>query len=1406
MLANRRHLRFARVPFSLGAVIALIVSVGIAGYITSIDTERNSNVINQPIEDMDAVSRAVQEDMTLQAYYIALDAIRNVTEPSNICPSAQANFSKFLDGYPKKVEGYRLEILSHDYYLIFDVKSTTDHMTSLDLRAPSELCETARATYFRLVGKVAFMLTHASSGRILERIAPFDKNVYSPFPLLKGALDRFQANSIGEFTDIGRTVKFILTTLAQLRVLEGVAGGGYGPTARTSIEQVITQSDVEAAIQLAVLIEEARQFRDYDRDIANALGAGAMLTNFLTNGTIDAADIYLIFKGAHLEKIDAAKTIGQAIYSYLDEFLFELYCKFWGGLSSALYIDPTLSEPLRSFEFTKTLEVIDEGLAKQCLLKWFYNILDWLGFADTGEAGHILPSFEGTATLGTITHHFVGNDTVCGGNVEGDYELFSAVSPTGEPATWTVRADFIPSLESLVLGEADDPSLNAMPYSVTYYDNGWSGIDENVVQYYLVKKSFVASHWTVGSETPYRDALMYIVGCLDNSIRNKSASDADKGLVDTIASAASDTPSMTGIPEVRTILGDPMNADSIMHPKNNLTVISNGTGKIVGELEGMASDFEAQASIDSNRESWWRDGAYKQGRTGFIWALFKESMELIYEAMTTLQASAIAAETLDLSGLAQYQEKPSTSSAFNFRTDAMKDLFRRVFPIVDARVSEFNPIYWTNLTGHPEHSNPHVCPEVWEVDYAAGYASPEAHLWTDLHEMAGSALNGAFGGMSGYLASGNYVNTIIDATDNRAYTTNFYNFVTHTAGVGEVFIGDNGLVMTLARDWLPESLSIMEERILDNVELCNIEFLQNTAIGVPYELWGGNKADAQLNGSIMHESPRVKQRALRFDVVELADPGFGASYRLRIADVQDGAWNTSKAPFQSYWRLNISAELDISTWTDRLSIITKNSHAQTFANQTINIRLAMPIVAFSAWNLDDLTYSYTRGYFGVSGSDTREDPFFASTELTSLIENASITAGTCLDGVTRVSSLSAPIMSELYEKRYSLPARLDDAVQGFVRTMKNLDSDTPRKEALIMQFENISVMCAKVGIDTFQVPMLGIPDCEYNFSASRMGISDEFDYRVDVLFASNFSTTGQVRFANFEGELQVSPAETGSDQFVLIGLFELDGHIYQYSLYSPSATDADAAISTDSKGLGNKFSGMYFPMLGAPADVNVVVFGKLTSAQRANVDSAIEVAKKYAGHTPEHLIAFTKALLGHLTDLAHSSPNTKTINTTRFGITFELNFSTAPGGTYDVSGLAHQARKASYSVLADDASEMSSMTISKFIDWLVNQLRSYIYSFGRPSDATTPLSSLPWKAYEHSNARVRTIAEITEMDSTVRTEMTIPSTMQALPFANADYDGVNCGDHVGLHPRVYAAEFGRISNGKWSTKGTILGL
>ncbi len=1371
--------RRARIPVSLLAVVGLLMSVGMVSYMNYVNTRPSGE---PTVAMLEKCAQDIQSDVILQAYYIACDTINSTIDPTRLVPSAQMKFASFLMDYPKKIEHYRIDIVDHEYSIVFEAEDTTDYMHGNDIRYDGVLKETGKTMYFRVVGFVSFNLTDVISGRVMTKIAVFDKNIYTPYPFLKGALDYFQANSVGEFTDMGRLVKFILTTLAQFKTLTGIAGGKYGASPATPISSVITSNDVYNALFLAALVEQARVFRDFDRGAASSIGASAVLDGFLNNGTIDAADLYLLFKNLYTIDVDIGKMLGQTIYTYVDEFLFDLYCKFWGGLTSELYIDPFLQEPLRSFDFTKTLEMIDEPLAKRCLWWYLYQLIDWMGISPAGQDGHYFPGFSATASLHNITEFFQGDDANCGGPLNGNYDLFSVP----DVATWTVFAHEVNSIEYLILGEGTNPNYEPVPYVVSYSDNGWSGLGIKPVCYYLVHQSLVRKHSEPGSMTPYQDTLRYITQVMNNSMRLRADSHSSKGMLDLMASDAASAADSGGLESAQVFLGNPGNVDSVINPKNERTTLREGSDAIISELEDAAGDFKAKAL--SERERWWREGAYKQGQDGFLWAMFKESVDLVYEAFDTLQKSASATEHFDQAALEPVQSKPSVGAAFNFRNDAMKDLYRRVFPIADARISEFNDAYWTYITGHPEHSSPPVCPTVWDVNYAEGYGSPEEHLWTELHDMAVGALDTVFtNGVLGYITSAGIMNKLNSITDSRSYGSGFYLFITHTCGIGEVFINDDGTIMRLANYWLVEAFAAMREHILRNADLTNLEFFQRTSVGVPIELWRGDRKEAYANKSVMFEVPRVLQTDMRVDRLDISTPGLAKSNRLRIADVQDGEWNTSLAPFQSYWRFDISAKLDLSVFTERYSLISEieKTHMRTFVNQSISIKLNFPVVTFTSWNLDDLEYWYARGYFGMSASDTHLMPFFVSRDFHDLLDTAESSVDVMLEGLTKVARVSAPVMYEFYEKKNQVPEALDDGLRSMTSGLKALGE--AHVIGVMGIFDELISDCASTGVYAFPAPMLGLMDAEFDFEGYMIRLSDQYDYddmRID--YGRDMQTRGLLRFSNFEGSFEI--LEPSAD-FHMLGLFDIYGLGYTYELSCPSSVSSEGLVSTRSMDVSENLTGIYIPLLGEAISANLAIFGSFTQEQLDHISGTMNESKNELGNSPEHLITFLKCVLGAMYDTIMADRASKTLNTSKIGVCFETE------GT----------RHINYSILFTDGQELNATMVGKFIEWLINQIRSYIYSTGGPDDAATPMAALAWRTFEHSNRLIRTRLDHIYADMFSRAEMNMHAIMEGLPFANSEWDGVFCGEHdLGKHTRNYYAEFGVGYGSAWTTYGTLV--
>ncbi len=418
--------KWARVPFSIVAVLVLIMSVASGAYITQVDQQRSLTTIQKPAEDLEKAAKDLGLDIQAQAYYIAENVIKeyfveNGNRPpefEKINPETQQRFYDYLDDTVDNMEVgtnniFRVDVQTKLIFVMAEQQTTTDVYetseqvnrwpTPYAINVPSGTMEldTARSDvygethdvfYMRVVGEVSFTLTSKISGAQYTKILIFDKNIYIPLPLLKTAFDDFQTNSLGDMTDVGRMVRYVVQTLAQYRALLGIGCKKYNSLYDgKSIKEVIKPVDVEFAIKLAILLEQVRRYRTYadttsssDYWISSELlktveGAGrsinSLINSYVKTGFIDAADLFALYTsmdGTEGE-IDTAAVLGNAIYEFGDKFIIDLMKIFW----PFDWVDPMLKENFVNWDMVKNLrkEQVQYGVL---LTGWVEKFLEWL--------------------------------------------------------------------------------------------------------------------------------------------------------------------------------------------------------------------------------------------------------------------------------------------------------------------------------------------------------------------------------------------------------------------------------------------------------------------------------------------------------------------------------------------------------------------------------------------------------------------------------------------------------------------------------------------------------------------------------------------------------------------------------------------------------------------------------------------------------------------------------------------------------------------------------------------------------------------------------------------------------------------------------------------------------------------
>src|SRR3989442_11063447 len=270
-----------RVPFSLVAVIALLLAGMSSAYLaaTSQDAARAELQLQQ-LAALRSVAAATNHGVELEARALALEAIRIASEGAPTPDRINREFARLLHdrlepSFPRTVRGFTIALDRVSGALFLDRLRTLDLVPvgpvqgpeangtseSLATDVPGVLGETTRTPYFTLVGSANY--TIAKEGMTLRAGLPLRAAVDSPFPMLQSAVREFRGAADGSESELTRIVRYVLTTAAQFRALQGYAAGEFGEPGTTTLD-ILTHRDVEVAVNLALLFEELRRFRDVD--------------------------------------------------------------------------------------------------------------------------------------------------------------------------------------------------------------------------------------------------------------------------------------------------------------------------------------------------------------------------------------------------------------------------------------------------------------------------------------------------------------------------------------------------------------------------------------------------------------------------------------------------------------------------------------------------------------------------------------------------------------------------------------------------------------------------------------------------------------------------------------------------------------------------------------------------------------------------------------------------------------------------------------------------------------------------------------------------------------------------------------------------------------------------------------
>lgn len=318
--------RSGQMPFSIVAALLLVLSGASIVVVWSVQNSGDQDDLTPAsLKEMMDLANKHFERIEQASYSLAVDAIREhgAENESFLDLKFRETLLSYLRAeYPKSIGAFSVNAENPSINLSYLRMASSE--TFLEVSGPG--AEPRSGTdlmvpaYFSVSGSVS-VLVNCSQGHLIREFS-LDKVLYIPLPFLQNRIQAFSNAVSGERAEFENTVRYMLSTLAQARVL-----GGYGIGSRdgpTGTGAIIAAEDVSNAIGLALILEQYRHFREVDEDNASRLASNlwdgnsssGIVAALRNGGWLNPADLFLQMNEA--EDVRTSFLLAEALYSLAD--------------------------------------------------------------------------------------------------------------------------------------------------------------------------------------------------------------------------------------------------------------------------------------------------------------------------------------------------------------------------------------------------------------------------------------------------------------------------------------------------------------------------------------------------------------------------------------------------------------------------------------------------------------------------------------------------------------------------------------------------------------------------------------------------------------------------------------------------------------------------------------------------------------------------------------------------------------------------------------------------------------------------------------------------------------------------------------------------------------------------------
>ncbi|UCE38801.1 MAG: hypothetical protein JSW00_06140, partial [Thermoplasmata archaeon] len=869
------------------------------------------------LERMKNCANLIHQEVETQAYFSATTAVYTATQvlhdQKQIMPLFNESFNKYIENnFPRNENNFVIEVTNHTTGIFFDTMNMydiipTNEEEDIDLKGKGkkvesktvsneragEFSETSSLVYYVLNGDMNYTISDTKSSSYLKKSFHMERKIESAYPLLESKLDILDAGTKGMSSPIPRTVKYILTTISQYKVLQGYGMGELTsatldlPNKETS--QILTKDEVELALNVALLLETARLYRTYDPEVLLAIDdnfqniedsdfdkSGSMeelVRTYVWNGTIDAADIIALYLGIEEKTINIKAIIAQALNALIDQFILKYLDYFhlmdildivFYGVQAIKNAIEAAGKAVDDFIGWITGESTDERNLRR--------IKDWVSETVKEDAGlrntYVMHDIE--TYVDSAAYYITLTKSGYCGHWE-DTDDNSSTPDEWVVYTWSTEVTY--EVET----QPGDYTVDFYRYDILRGGLSSTWYDPDSSSDFYDQKYGVSTN---GIYVNLREAVKLIIAEVVDVITNLADLDLSPYTIFSRPDDLDPEDSTSLLSEIRSKVNSAIDviktyftgSEGRGRVKNLIAQLVDEQTKAIGELQSfITQNFDKFAVKEGNIDS----------------AKRKLATELIDQAVVTEISQVNEGEHPNCAPDEPFSESDVKAE---FEEEKKDDVENDIDAVVTLAYED-------------------VKSQELSVDNNGENTKPL------------------------YIIGG--LQNVIDETSN--IVIELITSVVH--GFGFIPMGC-------------DMVRIVAWEIIYGGEMVNTKFLQYTKVGVPFELWEDEYEIAKGQGTIGHETLRVDQEPDYLSNGEDIQISISGAKGIHYTAIN----SFSTRPFETSWKVSIKGQVEQTTRTESRIFLKEGSHDYTRENRSIEIDLSITVTVYSGWNLEGIDY------------------------------------------------------------------------------------------------------------------------------------------------------------------------------------------------------------------------------------------------------------------------------------------------------------------------------------------------------------------------------------------------------------------------------------------------------------------